>query len=113
MLNFTVPLGNEVRQITDNWIHEYNEERPHASLSYLSSNRYLKNYYTENSLLVVTLIGTRHLHLACCVNTGIKLITADKNLAKSADVLNFSEELIKYLQIILILTRIIFYLDWL
>ncbi len=41
---------NEVRQITENWMQEYNHERPHASLGYLSPSQYLQKYYAENSL---------------------------------------------------------------
>lgn len=41
---------NEVRQITESWMYEYNHERPHASLGYLSPNQYLNKYYAENSL---------------------------------------------------------------
>lgn len=41
---------SEARQITERWIREYNTERPHASLKYLSPNHYLQNYYAENSL---------------------------------------------------------------
>lgn len=40
----------EVKQITEEWIQEYNDQRPHASLSYLSPNHYLQKYYAENSL---------------------------------------------------------------
>ena len=41
---------NEVRQITDNWMYEYNHKRPHASLGYLSPSQFLQKYYEENSL---------------------------------------------------------------
>ena len=40
----------EVKQITEEWIQEYNDQRPHASLNYLSPNHYLQKYYAENSL---------------------------------------------------------------
>ena len=40
----------EVKQMTERWIQEYNNERPHASLNYLSPSQYLKSYYGENSL---------------------------------------------------------------
>jgi len=38
---------NEIRQITESWMYEYNHERPHASLGYLSPDQYLKKYYDE------------------------------------------------------------------
>ncbi|GAH85830.1 unnamed protein product, partial [marine sediment metagenome] len=41
---------SQARQITERWIQEYNTERPHASLNYLSPKQYLQNYYAENSL---------------------------------------------------------------
>ncbi len=40
----------EVKQMTERWIQEYNNERPHASLNDLSPKQYLQNYYAENSL---------------------------------------------------------------
>jgi len=40
----------EVREITENWIREYNEERPHDSLADLTPWEYLKKY-TKNSNL--------------------------------------------------------------
>lgn len=47
---YTFSRMKEVRQITERWMHEYNNERPHASLGYLSPNQYLQRYYAENSL---------------------------------------------------------------
>ena len=35
---------NEVRELTDNWIREYNEERPHDSLEDLTPIEYLSKY---------------------------------------------------------------------
>ena len=41
---------NEVRELTDNWIREYNEERPHDSLEDLTPIEYLNKYQpAENS----------------------------------------------------------------
>ncbi len=43
---------NEVREITENWIREYNEERPHDSLNDLTPWEYLALYNKpENSNL--------------------------------------------------------------
>mgnify|MGYP002776329879 FL=1 len=43
---------NEVREITENWMREYNEERPHDSLNDLTPWEYLeKAKLTENSNL--------------------------------------------------------------
>lgn len=43
---------NEVREITDNWVREYNEERPHDSLGDLTPWEYLaKHNPLENSKL--------------------------------------------------------------
>ena len=65
MLNYLIePIGmdilkmspfkplTEVRAITDNWIREYNEERPHDSLGDLTPSEYLMaNNPLENSNL--------------------------------------------------------------
>lgn len=41
---------NEVRELTEDWIREYNEERPHDALNDLTPWEYLmKNEQTENS----------------------------------------------------------------
>ena len=41
---------NEVRELTDSWIREYNEERPHDSLEDLTPIEYLTKYQpAENS----------------------------------------------------------------
>ena len=43
---------NEVKNITENWIREYNEERPHDSLDDLTPWEYLAKYdMPENSNL--------------------------------------------------------------
>ena len=43
---------NEVREITENWIREYNDERPHSSLGDLTPWEYLaKHEALENSNL--------------------------------------------------------------
>ena len=43
---------NEVRDITDNWIKEYNDERPHDALGNLTPSEYLMaNNPLENSTL--------------------------------------------------------------
>ncbi|MFY7698001.1 MAG: integrase core domain-containing protein, partial [Legionella sp.] len=40
----------EVREITEQWLIQYNEERPHESLGNMTPNQYkLKNNKTENS----------------------------------------------------------------
>jgi len=46
---------NEVREITENWIREYNDERPHSSLGDLTPWEYLaKHEALENSNLGCT-----------------------------------------------------------
>ena len=41
---------NEIRELTDSWIREYNEERPHDSLQDLTPIEYLPKYQLkENS----------------------------------------------------------------
>jgi len=40
---------DEVREISRNWIREYNEERPHQSLEKLTPMEYQMKYYPENS----------------------------------------------------------------
>jgi putative transposase len=40
----------EVRQITQEWLRQYNEQRPHASLNYLTPKQYLQVFYEKNSL---------------------------------------------------------------
>ncbi len=41
---------NEVRELTESWIREYNEERPHDSLGDLTPIEYLsKHQPAENS----------------------------------------------------------------
>jgi len=40
---------SEVRDITNNWIREYNEERPHTALDRLTPREYRLNKCTENS----------------------------------------------------------------
>jgi putative transposase len=43
---------NEVREISENWMREYNEERPHDSLNDLTTREYLaKHESLENSTL--------------------------------------------------------------
>jgi putative transposase len=39
----------EVREQTENWIREYNEERPHESLGNLTPREYLLTKYPESS----------------------------------------------------------------
>lgn len=43
---------SEVREITDNWLNEYNQERPHESLGNLTPVEYLKANQPEFSKLV-------------------------------------------------------------
>jgi putative transposase len=44
---------NEVREITENWIREYDEERPHESLGNVTPSEYLAmTSKLENSSLV-------------------------------------------------------------
>lgn len=40
---------SEVKEITNNWIKEYNEERPHTALGRLTPKEYRLNNCTENS----------------------------------------------------------------
>ena len=40
---------SEVKEITNNWIKEYNEERPHTALGRLTPKEYRLNKYAENS----------------------------------------------------------------
>ena len=40
---------NEVREITDRWITEYNEERPHDSLEDLTPKEYLHKYRSQEN----------------------------------------------------------------
>lgn len=41
---------NDVRELTQNWIREYNKERPHDALNDLTPWEYLiQNEQTENS----------------------------------------------------------------
>lgn len=37
----------EAREITQAWIKEYNETRPHAALNYLTPQQYLEKFYAE------------------------------------------------------------------
>ncbi|MBO6565791.1 MAG: transposase [Pseudomonadales bacterium] len=47
---FVFKTLNEVRKLTDSWIREYNEERPHDSLEDLTPIEYLTEYQpAENS----------------------------------------------------------------
>jgi hypothetical protein len=49
---------SEVREITDRWIREYNEERPHDALDDLTPNEYLAiNEQPENSKIPWTKRG--------------------------------------------------------
>ncbi|MFT5702549.1 MAG: putative transposase [Desulforhopalus sp.] len=43
---------NEVKEITDNWVNEYNLERPHESLGNLTPVEYLRAKQLEFSKLV-------------------------------------------------------------
>jgi len=43
---------SEVREITENWIKEYNEERPHESLGNMTPVEYLKEKQPETSSLL-------------------------------------------------------------
>ena len=43
---------SEVREITENWIKEYNEERPHESLGNMTPVEYLKENQPETSILL-------------------------------------------------------------
>jgi putative transposase len=46
---YVFQLLSEVRSITNRWIIEYNEERPHSSLGKLTPREYGLNNTTENS----------------------------------------------------------------
>jgi hypothetical protein len=41
----------EVREVTDRWLIEYNEERPHESLNDLTPVEYRQRKYPETSSL--------------------------------------------------------------
>ena len=46
---YVFQLLSEVKEITNKWIIEYNEERPHTSLGKLTPREYGLNNTAENS----------------------------------------------------------------
>jgi putative transposase len=48
----TVDNGPDAREVIAAWRQEYNEERPHSSLGYLTPNRFADSFLTANSTLV-------------------------------------------------------------
>ena len=47
---YVIKTLNEVRELNNNWVREYNEERPHDSLKDLTPKEYLNKYQSaENS----------------------------------------------------------------
>ena len=43
---------SEVRDLTEKWLKEYNEERPHESLDNMTPVEYLKSKQPETSILL-------------------------------------------------------------
>jgi len=40
------------REVIAAWRQEYNEERPHSALGYLTPNRFADSFLTANSMLI-------------------------------------------------------------
>jgi hypothetical protein len=63
---------NEVREQTETWIKEYNEERPHESLRDLTPREFLLNKKTGN-LCSRVVLNPGHLHFESEVFSGSSL----------------------------------------
>ena len=53
------PNMNDVRELTESWMMDYNENCPHYSLGGMSSNEYRREYERKNVTLAVKLNAVR------------------------------------------------------